>query len=359
MFDQLSGLAFFFVPWLLNMVQIQEQVSLRQLNTFGLDVKAAHFTSITQPSQLGELIQLSLFHQQRRLILGGGSNLLFLGDFDGLVIHSCIKGIQVLDETEDQVWVRAGSGESWHGLVLHCLAREWGGLENLSLIPGTTGAAPLQNIGAYGVEVKDVIEHVDTMDLSTGQSHRFTNEECRFGYRESVFKQPEQKNIFISSITLRLTKKNHAIKTQYSALQEVLQHDKITSPTIHDISRAVIAVRQSKLPDPRQIGNAGSFFKNPTVTMAQYDSLRATYPKIPSYIVDNQTVKIPAGWLIEQCGWKGFMRGSIGVHPKQALVLVNHGNGNGREIYQLALDIQSSVSEKFNVHLSPEVNIIT
>ena len=340
------------------MLHIQEQVSLKPLNTFGLDIRAAHFTSIEQPAQLEELIQLSLFQQQRRLILGGGSNLLFLGDFEGLVIHSCIKGIQVVDETVDQVWVQVGSGESWHGLVMYCLAHEWGGLENLSLIPGTAGAAPLQNIGAYGVEVKDVIEHVDTVNLTTGQFYQYANEDCRFGYHESVFKHPDQKNIFISSITLRLTKKNHVLKTQYSALQEVLQQHRITAPTIHDISRAVIAVRQSKLPDPHEVGNAGSFFKNPTVTLTQYESLREKYPNIPSYPVDNQTIKIPAGWLIEHCGWKGLNRGNIGVHPKQALVLVNYGNGNGREIYQLALDIQSSVSEKFNVSLSPEVNII-
>ena len=339
------------------MIRIEKQVSLKQLNTFGIDVKAAFFTSIEQPAQLGELIQDPLFHQ-RRLILGGGSNLLFMGDFDGLVIHSCISGIGVVEETDDWVLVKAGSGESWHGLVLHCLKHQWGGLENLSLIPGTAGAAPLQNIGAYGVEVKDVIEYVDTIDLSTGQSNRFSNKECQFQYRESVFKRPDQKNIFISSITLRLTKKNHALKTQYSALQEVLQQHKIITPTIHDISRAVIAVRQSKLPDPREAGNAGSFFKNPTIALTQYDSIREHYPKIPSYYVDNQYVKIPAGWLIEQCGWKGFTRDGIGVHPRQALVLVNYGNGNGRKIYELAMEIQSSVNEKFNIQLSPEGNII-
>ncbi|HQQ98579.1 MAG TPA: UDP-N-acetylmuramate dehydrogenase [Cyclobacteriaceae bacterium] len=338
---------------------IEKQVSLKQLNTFGIDVKAAHFTSIEQPAQLEELIQDTRLHQQRHLILGGGSNLLFLGDFDGLIIHSRIKGIVVMEETEDWVVVKAGSGESWHGLVLHCLQQQWGGLENLSLIPGTAGAAPLQNIGAYGVEVKDVIEYVDTVDLVTGKARRFSNKECQFQYRESVFKRPDHKNIFISSITLRLTKKNHALNTQYSALQEVLQQHKILSPTIHDISRVVIGVRQSKLPDPNEVGNAGSFFKNPTISLTLYNSIQEKYPKIPSYPIDNQYVKIPAGWLIEQCGWKGFTRDGIGVHPRQALVLVNYGNGNGQKIYQLAMDIQSSVNEKFNVQLTPEVNIIS
>jgi UDP-N-acetylmuramate dehydrogenase len=340
------------------MITIEQQVSLKALNTFGLNAKAAYFTTIADANQLSELIEHPVFVQQRRLILGGGSNLLFLGDFNGLVIQSGIRGIKVVDENDEWVWVQAGAGEPWHHLVMHCLQQEWGGLENLSLIPGTAGAAPLQNIGAYGVEVKDAIAYVDTIDLSTGRSLRFNNQDCQFQYRESVFKHPNQKNIFISSITLRLTKKNHALKTQYSALQEALQQHKIISPTIHDISRAVIAVRQSKLPDPRDVGNAGSFFKNPTITIKQYESLQMQYPSIPSYPFDNQHVKVPAGWLIEQCGWKGMVRNHVGVHPKQALVLVNYGNGNGHDIYQLAKDIQSSVNEKFNVHLSPEVNII-
>jgi UDP-N-acetylmuramate dehydrogenase len=243
-------------------------------------------------------------------------------------------------------------------LVLHCVKNNWGGIENLSLIPGLVGAAPIQNIGAYGTEIKNMITQVEAIDLKTGLTKLFTNEECCFGYRESVFKNALREKYFISSITLTLTKKNHRLNTSYGAIHETLSSMNIEQPTIKSISDAVIAIRQSKLPDPRVIGNAGSFFKNPSITVNHYQSLQKTNTTIPSYPSANQEVKVPAGWLIEQCGWKGKKINHVGVHPKQALVLVNYGDGKGEDVFDLAVKIASSVKEKFNIELTPEVNII-
>ena len=337
---------------------IHENASLQRLNTFGIQVKARYLVHINSQDELSELTKEPIFTQVPRLILGGGSNILFTKDFDGLVMKVDILGKRVVSETDETVLVDIGAGEVWHSLVLYCIDKDWGGIENLSLIPGTAGAAPIQNLGAYGVEIQKVVEYVDGMDLITGDHRRFTHGECQFGYRESVFKHDLREKFFISSITLRLSKKYHQFATHYGAIREVLDRNKITHPTIREVSDAVISIRRSKLPDPSVIGNAGSFFKNPTVDRAVAETIRKSYPNIPLYQVDNQNVKIPAGWLIEQCGWKGKQVGRVGVHEQQALVLVNLGGGNGEEIFQLATKIQESVGKKFGVSLMTEVNII-
>ncbi len=340
------------------MINIRENISLQTQNTFGIRVSARYYCEVATVEDVTELWAHPVYQEQRHLILGGGSNVLFTKDFDGLIIKSGLLGLSVTAQNEENVLIEAGAGEAWHHLVMHCIDNGWGGIENLSLIPGTVGAAPIQNIGAYGVEIKDVIEKVSAIDLSTGRHRTFNNTDCRFGYRESVFKHEWKENIFISSITLRLTNKRHHLNTQYGAIKEVLKQRGIDQPTIKDVSDAVISIRQSKLPDPKVIGNAGSFFKNPTITQEVFAQIKNAHPSIPSYPADNQNVKIPAGWLIEQCGWKGKRFENIGVHPQQALVLVNYGGGNGEEILQLAKKIHSSVKEKFGVMLLTEVNII-
>ncbi len=340
------------------MIKVEENASLKSYNTFGIDVNTKYLCRITTEKQLINLLQSPLFKQEKHYILGGGSNVLFTGDFDGLVIKDEIKGIETIREDDNHITVKVGAGENWHQFVMHAVASGWGGIENLSLIPGTVGAAPMQNIGAYGVEVKNLIENVDAVELSTGVFKTFSNEQCGFGYRESVFKKELAKKYFISSVTLRLSKKNHLLNTTYGAIQETLKEMNVTQPTLQTISNAVINIRKSKLPDPIVIGNAGSFFKNPTVSLKQYEELQISNPTIPGYPVDNQNVKIPAGWLIEQCGWKGKRINNVGVHPKQALVLVNYGEGNGAEILNLSEKIKASVMEKFQIQLTPEVNIL-
>ncbi len=337
---------------------IKENVSLKPYNTFGIEAKARYFTEVTSESALQSLIKDPVYRDNKSLILGGGSNILFTRDFDGLVIKSSMLGRALFKKNDQHILLKAGSGEQWHDLVMYAVSQNYGGIENLSLIPGTAGAAPMQNIGAYGVEIKDVIESVEGIDLSAGAKRSFTNQECEFGYRESIFKQSLKEKFFISSITLRLTTKNHTVVTSYGAIKDVLKQRSIDDPTIKDVSDAVIHIRQSKLPDPRVIGNAGSFFKNPTISINAFQSLQSSYSNIPSYPVDNQSVKVPAGWLIEQCGWKGKRFGDVGVHPHQALVLVNYNNGNGEQIFDLAMKINASVYEKFGIKLTTEVNVI-
>ena len=340
------------------MIQLQENISLRRLNTFGIEAKAKYFVEVTSAEILQELLRHPIYRDYPHLVLGGGSNILFTRDFEGIVIKCTLNGISVSHETDDFIHVKAAAGENWHALVAHCVQHSWGGIENLSLIPGTVGAAPMQNIGAYGAEIKDVIENVNGIELSTGAEQSFTNSACQFNYRESIFKQELKEKYFISSITLRLTKKNHQINIQYGALQEALKQHHIDHPTIKDVSETVIAIRQSKLPDPRLIGNAGSFFKNATLSKEVFASIKNDHPSIPFYSTDSQFVKVPAAWLIEQCGWKGKKFGDIGIHSMQALVLVNYGNGKGEEIFNLAMKIQQSVKEKFGIILMTEVNII-
>jgi UDP-N-acetylmuramate dehydrogenase len=341
------------------MIHIEENVNLKSFNTFGIDVSTRYFCRIHHEREIQELIRSKKFQSHRRLILGGGSNVLFLKDFDGLIIKTELKGIQTVREDEDTITLNVKSGEVWHHLVLHCVNQEWGGIENLSLIPGTVGAAPIQNIGAYGVELREVLDEVHGIDLSTGEAHTYPNPECLFGYRDSIFKHALKEKFFISSVTLTLTKKNHRFNTTYGALRDTLQAMNTNANMLQTISDAVIYIRQSKLPDPSQIGNAGSFFKNPVISLPHYHLLKKSFPGLPSYPTENQFVKVPAGWLIEQCGWKGKRINDIGIHTHQALVIINYGNGSGQEIFDLASKIISSVKEKFNITLTPEVNIIT
>jgi UDP-N-acetylmuramate dehydrogenase len=340
------------------MITVQENVDLLPYNTFKIQAYARFFIVIRSTADLQELLGAEIFLKNRSLILGGGSNMLLTRDFDGLVIKNEIKGIETVEETDDVVRIKVGAGENWHALVMYCVDKNLGGIENLSLIPGTCGAAPMQNIGAYGVEIKEVIHNVEAVELSTGSIRNFSNVDCNFGYRESIFKQQLKDKFFISSITLTLTKKDHHFNISYGAINDVLKEKNVKVPTIRSISDAIIEIRKNKLPDPFVIGNAGSFFKNPSVDHDTFESLKKDFPTLPSFKGENNLIKIPAAWLIEQSGWKGKTIENIGVHKLQALVLVNYGGGEGKKIWELAMNIQASVKEKFNIVLSPEVNVI-
>jgi UDP-N-acetylmuramate dehydrogenase len=339
------------------MISIEEYKDIKPFTTFGVPVTARYFSSISSIEALQQLIQHPIYQNNSRFILGGGSNVLFTSDYNGLVIQNLLKGITIRQESDTSIDIEVMAGENWHNLVMYCVQHNWGGIENLSLIPGTVGAAPIQNIGAYGVEVKEVIKSVTGFDLETGLFRTFLTHECAFEYRDSIFKSKLKEKFFISSVTLTLTKKTHRINTSYGAINDVLKQQHITTPTIQHVSNAVIQIRSSKLPDPTIIGNAGSFFKNPTIPLAHYEQLQKSFPEIPGYHSVNQEVKVPAGWLIEQCGWKGKRIGDVGVHTQQALVLVNYAHGSGKEIFSLASNIISSVKEKFNIALICEVNI--
>ncbi|MEY3405183.1 MAG: UDP-N-acetylenolpyruvoylglucosamine reductase [Bacteroidota bacterium] len=338
---------------------IQEQADLTLMNTFQIQAKARYYAEVDHPDTLKKIMDSEVFRTNKVLILGGGSNVIFTKDFDGLVIHPTLKGISVNSiGSGDQVLVTAAAGENWHGLVTYCVEKNLGGIENLALIPGNCGAAPIQNIGAYGRELADVVEWVDTIDLLTGATHRFGAEECQFGYRDSLFKHPKGKNFFISSITLRLTAKNHIIDASYSGLKEELQAMGEKELSIRDIYTSVVSVRKRKLPDPQVTGNAGSFFKNPVITKSLFLKLQHEHPTIPFYNIDNQLIKIPAAWLIEQAGWKGKHVGSVGVHARQALVIINLGGARGKEILEFSEHIQQDVLQQFGIQLEREVNII-
>lgn len=338
-------------------VLLAEQ-SLLPFNTFGIDVQARYFTEVNTVEALRGALRLPEVQGLPLLVLGSGSNLLFTRRFEGLVLKISLKGIELLGEDKDFYYVRAGAGENWHGFVQHCIANNWAGAENLSLIPGTVGAAPIQNIGAYGVELKDIFHELEALAVHDGSTRTFSKSDCRFGYRESIFKHQAKGKYIITSVTFRL-RKVPQINISYGAVRQVLAEAGITVPTIADVSRAVIRIRQSKLPDPAQLGNAGSFFKNPEIPKAQYEALKSRYPNMPAYPTENpERIKTSAGWLIEQCGWKGKRVGNTGAHKDQALVLVNYGGATGAEIWQLAQCIQASVAEKFGISLEPEVNII-
>jgi UDP-N-acetylmuramate dehydrogenase len=340
------------------MITVQENVDLLPYNTFRLSAFARFFTIIRTNEEAVTLFRSELFRKNKILILGGGSNMLLTKDFDGLVVKNEIKGIEIVSETDESVTLKVGSGENWHELVMYCVSRDFGGIENLSLIPGTVGAAPMQNIGAYGVEVKEVIHNVEAIGLENGEVRLFSKDECRFGYRESIFKQELKDKYFISSITLTLTKKDHQFNVNYGSIEEVLKEKNDQKVSIRSISDAVIGIRQKKLPDPKIIGNAGSFFKNPSVEKNVFDALKKDFPALPSFQGEKNLIKIPAAWLIEQSGWKGKTLENIGVHKHQALVLVNYGGGEGKKIWELALAIQAGVKEKFHITLHPEVNVI-
>jgi len=336
----------------------QTNVDLLPYNTFGISVTGKSMARVTTTQELQALGKAGKLSSDKVFILGGGSNVLFTQDYDGLIVKIEILGREVVSENDDAVLLKVGAGENWHSTVQFCVTHNWGGVENLSLIPGTVGAAPMQNIGAYGVEIKEVIHEVEAIDRSNGTVRLFSNRECEFGYRDSIFKQQEKNRYVISSVTLRLTKKNHHVNVSYGAIQDTLQALGHASPTIQAISEAVIHIRRSKLPDPAVIGNAGSFFKNPTLNAKSFEHLKEKFKNIPSYPTNDGAVKVPAAWLIEQCGWKGKTFDQIGVHQHQALVLVNYGGGKGDDIWQLAMKIQQSVREKFDVLLQPEVNIL-
>lgn len=331
--------------------------NLLPYNTFGISALASQFVEVNSVSQLHNLILEKKLSEIPFLILGGGSNVLFTKDYAGLVLKNNLKGIKVTKEDENHIWVKAAGGEIWHDLVIHCVNKNWGGIENLSLIAGTVGAAPMQNIGAYGIEIKDTFEELDAINIQTCELEKFNNVQCKFGYRESIFKHEAKGKYFITSVTFKLNKKP-VLNTSYGDIEALLKEWNIDKPTIADVSKAVIAIRKSKLPDPALLGNAGSFFKNPVIEYSEFEKLQNNYPTLKSFHAPNGKVKIPAAWLIEQAGWKGNRLGNIGVHEKQALVLVNYGGGTGKELIDLAHKIIDSVKEKFGVVLAPEVNII-
>jgi UDP-N-acetylmuramate dehydrogenase len=340
---------------------IQENISLKKYNTFGIDAKARYFSTFTGIDELNELIEFNqpsnTNHQPSKLILGGGSNILLTKSFDGLVLKNEIQGIEKIREDEGHVYVKASAGVNWHQLVVHCINNNWAGMENLSLIPGNTGASPMQNIGAYGVEIKDVFYELEAFHLEEKKIVTFNLKDCEFGYRESVFKRKFKNQFVIISVTYRLSKKP-VFNTSYGAIEQELETMGVKELSIQAISQAVINIRSSKLPDPAVIGNAGSFFKNPEIASNEFAILKDNFPTIVGYKLPNGNVKLAAGWLIEQCGWKGYRNGDAGCHAKQALVLVNYGNATGAEIYALSTSIINSVEEKFGVGLEREVNII-
>lgn len=336
---------------------IQSNVSLRNLNTFGLDADARYFVNVQSVDELMAVLRDPQWKETPKFILGGGSNILLTKDIEALVIHPGIRGISTIEENEETVVLAVGAGEVWHDFVMHCVGKGYGGVENLSLIPGTVGAAPMQNIGAYGVEIKSVIESVEAVDIESGEKRVFSNAECEFGYRESIFKKALKHKYVITGATFKLSKKP-VLNAAYGDVQKTLQEMGAENPTIRDISEAIMQIRRSKLPDPAEIGNAGSFFKNPEIPVAQFTQLRENFPEVPGYPVDAETVKVPAGWLIERVGWKGYREGEIGVHARQALVLVNYGGGTGAAIKALSEKIQESVAGKFGIRLNAEVNFI-
>ncbi len=335
---------------------IASHVDLTPYNTFGIQVFAKEFASFSTVAQLHQLVNSN--REKELFILGGGSNILFTQDFNGLILRNEILGKEVVQEDETHVYIKAGAGENWHQFVLYCIENNWGGIENLSLIPGSIGASPMQNIGAYGVEIKDIFHELEAYHIPSGEIKKFSHEECAFGYRESVFKRALKGQYVILNVTYKLTKHNHRLKTTYGDIEAELSSKNITTPTIRDISNAVIAIRQSKLPDPKEIGNAGSFFKNPVVEKSVLEKIRINYPNVPSYPVDDNHVKLPAGWLIDTAGWKGKRIGDHGVHKKQALVLVNYSDAKGQQIYDLSTAILEDIYARFGVELEREVNIL-
>jgi UDP-N-acetylmuramate dehydrogenase len=337
-------------------MQLQNNVSLKPFNTFGIDVKAKTFVSVNSVAELQEV--LKTFQNQIKLILGGGSNMLLTKDVDAVVIHLNIKGIELLHQDTSHVVVKAFAGENWHEFVLWCLKNNYGGVENLSLIPGNIGAVPIQNIGAYGVEIKDVLESCEAMHIETGEIKSFSNKDCNFSYRESVFKQSLKNKYVIINVSFKLTKNLHHLKIGYGDIKTELEKQGVDIPNINDISQAVIRIRQSKLPDPKEIGNSGSFFKNPIISISKYQSLLKNFPNMPNYQVSDNLVKVPAGWLIEHAGFKGKTMGNYGVHKKQALVLVNYGGADGENIYNLAKLIQLTVKRIFDIEIEMEVNVL-
>ena len=337
-------------------MEIQHHFSLKNYNTFGIEAKARQFVAVHSVAELKTVLEQ---HQsEKKFILGGGSNMLLTQDIDALVIHIDLKGKKIIKEDEDFVWIEGQAGENWHEFVLYTISHDFGGLENMSLIPGNVGTTPVQNIGAYGAEVKDTFVSCDAMHIDTQQMKTFKNAECRFGYRESIFKHEAKDQYIITSVVFKLTKRNHKINTSYGDILAELEKKNVTNPVLKDVSNAVIAIRQSKLPDPKELGNSGSFFKNPIVLKSDFEAIHKKFPEMKFYEVSATEVKVPAGWLIEQAGFKGKRFGDAGIHKNQALVLVNYGNATGQEILAVSKDIQKTVFETFGIQIEAEVNVI-
>lgn len=337
-------------------MQILEDFSLKSYNTFGIDAKAKYFVDVKSIDELIEAIKLKNY--PNKFLLGGGSNMLLTKNLEALVIHVNIKGKSIVSETSDKVIVKVNAGENWHDFVLWCIENDFGGVENMSLIPGNVGTAPIQNIGAYGVELKDVFIECEAIEIDSGKKVLLKKDQCEFGYRNSIFKNNKRGKYVIVNVTFELTKKNHELKTSYGAIFSELLKQNVLNPTIRDISDAVIAIRSSKLPDPKDIGNSGSFFKNPVISTQQFETLKLNFPDIPNYKISKKETKIPAGWLIEKAGFKGKTFGNYGVHKNQALVLVNYGGAKGEDILQLSKLIQNTIKTIFDINLDAEVNII-
>ena len=336
---------------------VNTDVDLSSYNTLGISARARYFASISSENELKTILRHPKTDGLKIIVLGGGSNVLFVEDFDGLVLHIEIEDRKVIKENDDNVLLKIGAGENWHETVRYCVEKGWGGIENLSLIPGTVGAAPIQNIGAYGVELEEVFEWLNAIDIEGREVRRYKKEDCGFGYRDSIFKGELKDVVIVTHVVLKLSK-NPILNTSYGAIQSELESRDIAHPTIRDISDIVIDIRNNKLPNPDSLGNAGSFFKNPIVEHEVYQEIKKEYPSAPGYPIDENKIKVPAGWLIEEAGWKGKVVGNAGTYKQQALVIVNHGGATGREILSLAHNIKKSVKEKFGIALVPEVNII-
>lgn len=338
-------------------LNIQENISLKPYNTFSIDAKARYFSTYNTTDELRELLNYKPENTNYKFILGGGSNVLFTKDVDGVVLKTELKGIELIKEDAHHYYLKVAAGENWNELVMHCIRHNFAGIENLSLIPGNVGASPIQNIGAYGVELKDVFESLEAIKRNDLSVHTFSANDCAFGYRDSVFKKKYKDEFVILTVTFRLNKQPR-FNISYGAVEQELEKMKVEELSLKTISQAVINIRTSKLPDPKKIGNAGSFFKNPVITATHFNKLKNTYENLPGYAGDETHVKVAAAWLIEQCGWKGYRNGDAGVHEKQPLVLVNYATAAGKEIYDLSSEIIESVTEKFHIELEREVNII-
>jgi UDP-N-acetylmuramate dehydrogenase len=336
-------------------MQVAENFSLKEYNTFGVAVRAMKFISVHNTEELREVLQQT--YASEIFVLGGGSNMLLTKDIDKTVIHIGLKGIKLISESRDEVVLKVGAGENWHQFVLHCIEKGYGGIQNLSLIPGNVGTAPVQNIGAYGVELKDTFESCEAMRIQTLEIETFSLAQCEFDYRNSIFKNKLKGEYIITSVNFRLSKRNHQLSTSYGAIQAELDKNEIKEPTIKNVSDAVISIRQEKLPDPRELGNSGSFFKNPVIKETEFKKLQKQFPEMPFYALQANKIKVPAGWLIDQAGLKGYRQGDAGVHKNQALVLVNYGNATGEDILALSKEVQDKIFKKYKIKLEPEVNI--
>lgn len=335
---------------------MHNQFSLKNYNTFGIEAKAKQFVAVHTIEDLRLLLQQN--RTEKKFVLGGGSNMLLTQDIDALVIHIDLKGKKIIQENDDFVWVECQAGENWHEFVLWTLEQNFGGLENMSLIPGNVGTTPVQNIGAYGTEIKDTMVSCTAMKIDSQDMKTFSNADCHFGYRESIFKQEAKDQYIITSVVFQLTKRNHKINTAYGDIQAELSKNGIDNPTIQDVSNAVIAIRQSKLPDPKELGNSGSFFKNPILLKSDFEKIHAKFPDMKYFEISETEVKVPAGWLIEQAGFKGKRFGDAGIHKNQALVLVNYGNATGQEILNVSKNIQETIFNTFGIRIEAEVNVI-